>query len=1234
MAPPPSDPRAPQGRPSPGARPAVGGVEDLVEDLSPAGLEQLDPDPEAGWWARVHRHAVRLPAVDAAVEAWTAGAGPVSFVGPHGAGRTWALEQLEAAALAQGRPVLWALPGPHAGAPIARALADRALPGAPAALPGPRADRRRARAAAAALHARAPAGFAVLVDDVELLDPWSAAVLDALHGLPGVKLASAGIRGGPWGGPQVPLDPWGPREMRALLGRALATPTPPAELIAHAAEVLRGNPGDALCAAADALAAGALVAGPSGWTVRGALPDASWSSPARVSRLGAEARALAQSLAAAPAGLPPGLAPGGAVAALTARRLCRRAGGRLLLASRALAERLGPVALPAAWRAALPAAERAQVAIADGGPGSSPAALAAELAALAQEDRAAAFAVGRAALAAHPSAELAEVVSAAGEAVDPVALGQLLAPLLTDGGPLAQDPRLLLRFARARLRDQTDPSAARDALRAARLALGGAAPGPALLAAEASLRLTEGHPSSALALARQGLGPLPPAGSAERPVWVELRELEARALAAGGQVEAAAERLRSLPRELDLPEREQLTVVAAQLLADGGRPLEAAERFAAAARLDPEGAGSAQVRWLSRAATCAYLGGDPSASVAHWEAAADLAGEVESWTDRGQALLSVSRVRRELGQYAEAADAAAEAWELANRQSLPQFALSAALARGDEAMLRRRPDEAVAWFDRAAELISTYPDTRQAVRLARRRAELAVRREDVDPLPLVQEALQLATRADAGREVCRLMALKALCLARRGQAETVGPTLDRAISPLRRAGAGAPLAEIRLWSAEAWIALGDAEAARAAAARALVWAEEAGHLSFRAWAEDLLSRARRRSAQGSSAADTELDRLLEISVSLARERDLSTLLHRVAQAALALASGDRAFVILLDEHGEPQVQAATTRDGSAPGSPSSSILRSALSRGREVIVSDVGERGEYRSNQSIVLRKVRSAMCVPMIDAERPFGLLYVDSGAASPGELTRATRVLKALAGHAAVAVTNARLLAESARQERLAREIAHDFRSPAASIVMAAQEVAEDPDTPLWIAETATLVSAQAQKLVDMAEGFLSGRSGQVLEVDLVELSRDLVKAHTPIARSRDRSVLLEARGAPLVRADPSELDRALGNLLSNAIRHTAPGTAVRIQVSVADGVARWVVRDHGPGVPPAIADKLFESGTRGEGGGYGLGLGISRRILIHLGGRVEFTNHPEGGAEFIVSIPLASAQRKAGG
>ena len=107
-----------------------------------------------------------------------------------------------------------------------------------------------------------------------------------------------------------------------------------------------------------------------------------------------------------------------------------------------------------------------------------------------------------------------------------------------------------------------------------------------------------------------------------------------------------------------------------------------------------------------------------------------------------------------------------------------------------------------------------------------------------------------------------------------------------------------------------------------------------------------------------------------------------------------------------------------------------------------------------------------------------------------------------------------------------------------------------------------------------------------------------------------------------------DPVALERSLGNVLANALRHTPTGGRVRVALEAGGGSARVSVADTGPGVPadhlPHLFDRFYRADER-AGVGSGLGLSLASEWMAHHGGHVEVESEPGAGATFTLVLPL---------
>jgi two-component system, OmpR family, sensor histidine kinase BaeS len=144
----------------------------------------------------------------------------------------------------------------------------------------------------------------------------------------------------------------------------------------------------------------------------------------------------------------------------------------------------------------------------------------------------------------------------------------------------------------------------------------------------------------------------------------------------------------------------------------------------------------------------------------------------------------------------------------------------------------------------------------------------------------------------------------------------------------------------------------------------------------------------------------------------------------------------------------------------------------------------------------------------------------------------------------------------------------------------------------------------------------------------VDLRALAEEVVAAHQPRASSDGLTLSVAGDGPVVTSVDPVRVREILGNLVSNALRHTPAGGAVTIDVGTDGGEALLVVRDTGEGIPAADLPRVFDRfHRRADSGGSGLGLAIVRDLAAAHGGSVsvESDGVPGRGSVFRVRLPV---------
>jgi signal transduction histidine kinase len=197
--------------------------------------------------------------------------------------------------------------------------------------------------------------------------------------------------------------------------------------------------------------------------------------------------------------------------------------------------------------------------------------------------------------------------------------------------------------------------------------------------------------------------------------------------------------------------------------------------------------------------------------------------------------------------------------------------------------------------------------------------------------------------------------------------------------------------------------------------------------------------------------------------------------------------------------------------------------------------------------------------------------------------------------------------------------------------------------PDRPAPTPEAAgkalLRVKRQAERLERMLEDLLDSvriEAGHLelrcSERDLCEIARDVVEMFRD--SSPDHSLALSLPAAPLkMTCDSLRIEQVLTNLVSNAIKYSPDGGAVRVSLSHSGSSAVLSVSDSGVGIAAADLPYIFEpfrrsGASRHQVPGAGLGLFVVRRIAEAHGGKVEVESKPGVGTTFRVQLPLAAA------
>lgn len=281
---------------------------------------------------------------------------------------------------------------------------------------------------------------------------------------------------------------------------------------------------------------------------------------------------------------------------------------------------------------------------------------------------------------------------------------------------------------------------------------------------------------------------------------------------------------------------------------------------------------------------------------------------------------------------------------------------------------------------------------------------------------------------------------------------------------------------------------------------------------------------------------------------------------------------------------------------------------------------------------------------VPILGRRGPMGNLYLTEklGADEFNAQDEALAVM--LAAHAAVAVENARFIAErenlmaelkslQASRERFFAMINHELRNALTAVhgwteLWLRKAGADAPRAAHEVAESAEHAVKLLEDVLDLSRLDAQRLEPKLHDVDLIGVIREAVSAVEPAAERRGVRVELDDPAASLAcRTDPNRVRQIFVNLLSNAVRHSPENNLVRVRIEHDDDRIRVEVVDRGEGIPAARQRTIFEAFERSSdesGKGTGLGLALSRRLARVLWGDLHVESQVGKGARFVLDLP----------
>lgn len=402
------------------------------------------------------------------------------------------------------------------------------------------------------------------------------------------------------------------------------------------------------------------------------------------------------------------------------------------------------------------------------------------------------------------------------------------------------------------------------------------------------------------------------------------------------------------------------------------------------------------------------------------------------------------------------------------------------------------------------------------------------------------------------------------------------------------------------------------------------------------------------------ALQDRLEQLVDGSTELAFELSLGGVLQRVADLAAELTDARYAAIGLLAldgrtlesfvTHGIPAEDRA--RMGHLPRGHG--VLGVVIRKGEALRLPDLQQHPDS-IGFPVYHPPMRSFLGVPVVGRRGVLGNLYVTEKAGGRAFTEEDEHLTLLLAVRTAAAVENARLHEESARlleevqqlhraRERFFAMVNHELRNALAATFGWAEMLVrkKDPGTvpraAFEVMDSAEQAIALINDLLDLSRLDEDRLKPVFQDVSGELMARQALGRVTPAANLKDINlILLAGDHLPPCHTDARRVEQILINLMTNAIRHSPPGSDISLSVDRDVANLVFLVKDAGPGVAEEELERIFDIYVTKAGEdreGTGLGLPLSRRLARLMGGELlAVSRGPGGGGEFVLLLPVAA-------
>lgn len=412
-----------------------------------------------------------------------------------------------------------------------------------------------------------------------------------------------------------------------------------------------------------------------------------------------------------------------------------------------------------------------------------------------------------------------------------------------------------------------------------------------------------------------------------------------------------------------------------------------------------------------------------------------------------------------------------------------------------------------------------------------------------------------------------------------------------------------------------------------------------------------------------SGKNENMEMILNIIQRINNSLILDEVLNLVMINAIRIANADRGFLLLLDSSNELRYKVGMNINGEfLPEDEfkiSQSVVKDSFELGETICIEDAKADKNFHSRQSILNLDLSTIICTPLITNGEKIGVIYTDSKKLINVKRSEIIKMFEILAGHAAIAIKNAKLYQSLdfainemqemyerlIKSERLAlkKEINSQIGQEVQNLVHLALLENEsvlkriqrinpnhsiDAETIEQIIQKLTIASDSIRKIQRYSQALISSTRFEVSKKlgDLNRTIRNVVGYLKKVNKIKSVTFDLNLDKIPLTEYDDEQIEQVLVNLISNSAEKN-PDCHIRISTFHDQDNNQIIVKinDNGPGIPLEIQKQLFvqKINTGAEGRGYGLL--IAKKIIDNHNGKIYCVSEVGKGSTFYFSIPV---------